>query len=61
MFLMLLASCSNTGQTLGETSSATGPGTGNAAGKEIEATEFQGVELTPIKEQNNNALYGTDN
>ena len=26
---------------------------------EVEATEFQGVKLTPIKDQNNNALQGT--
>ena len=26
---------------------------------EVEATEFQGVKLTPIKDQNNNALKGT--
>jgi DMSO/TMAO reductase YedYZ molybdopterin-dependent catalytic subunit len=26
---------------------------------EVEATEFQGVQLTPIKDQNNNALKGT--
>jgi DMSO/TMAO reductase YedYZ molybdopterin-dependent catalytic subunit len=34
------------------------PGTPNAAG-EIEATEFQGVQLTPIGQQRNNALAGT--
>jgi DMSO/TMAO reductase YedYZ molybdopterin-dependent catalytic subunit len=32
--------------------------TTNAAG-EVEATEYQGVKLTPIKDQNNNALKGT--
>jgi DMSO/TMAO reductase YedYZ molybdopterin-dependent catalytic subunit len=59
MFLMLLASCSNTGQTSGKTSNDTGLGTGTVVGNEIEATEFQGVKLTPIKEQNNNAWAGT--
>jgi DMSO/TMAO reductase YedYZ molybdopterin-dependent catalytic subunit len=28
---------------------------------EVEATEFQGTQLTPISEQNNNALAGTQN
>ena len=28
---------------------------------EVEATEFQGTKLTPISEQNNNALAGTQN
>jgi DMSO/TMAO reductase YedYZ molybdopterin-dependent catalytic subunit len=28
---------------------------------EVEATEFQGVKLTPIAQQNNNALKGTQN
>jgi len=27
--------------------------------REVEATEFQGVKLTPIKDQLNNALKGT--
>ena len=30
-----------------------------ALAEEVEATEFQGVRLTPIKDQNNNALAGT--
>jgi DMSO/TMAO reductase YedYZ molybdopterin-dependent catalytic subunit len=29
--------------------------------KEVEATEFQGVKLTPINQQGNNALSGTQN
>ncbi|MCL4378145.1 MAG: molybdopterin-dependent oxidoreductase [Actinobacteria bacterium] len=33
----------------------------NSTGGEIEATEFQGKKLTPIKEQLNNALAGTQN
>jgi DMSO/TMAO reductase YedYZ molybdopterin-dependent catalytic subunit len=33
--------------------------TGNPAPTETEATEFQGVKLTPISEQRNNALSGT--
>lgn len=31
----------------------------NSTNGEVEATEFQGVKLTPIEEQNNNALAGT--
>jgi len=42
-----------------------GPSTDGGAGgstealAEVEATEFQGVKLTPLKEQGNNALKGT--
>ena len=32
-----------------------------SAAEEIEATEFQGVKLTPISQQDNNALAGTQN
>jgi DMSO/TMAO reductase YedYZ molybdopterin-dependent catalytic subunit len=48
VFIVLMAGC---------TSVPFSP-TPNAAG-EIEATEFQGVKLTPIRDQNNNALSGT--
>jgi len=33
--------------------------TSTSSGGEVEATEFQGKKLTPIKEQRNNALAGT--
>jgi DMSO/TMAO reductase YedYZ molybdopterin-dependent catalytic subunit len=36
-----------------------GASTGNPAPTETEATEFQGTKLTPISQQNNNALAGT--
>jgi DMSO/TMAO reductase YedYZ molybdopterin-dependent catalytic subunit len=40
-------------------STSAGSSTASQASGEVEATEFQGVELTPISEQGNNALKGT--
>jgi DMSO/TMAO reductase YedYZ molybdopterin-dependent catalytic subunit len=45
--------CGGTGST--STSASTAPSTSG----EVEATEFQGVKLTPIDDQGNNALRGT--
>jgi len=39
--------------------SMSGESTTGQAPAEVEATEFQGVKLTPIKDQGNNALAGT--
>lgn len=39
--------------------SLSGSSDAGQAAAEVEATEFQGVKLTPIKEQGNNALAGT--
>lgn len=47
------AGCAGSG-----TSASSGATTSQVAG-EVEATEFQGVELTPINKQGNNALKGT--
>jgi DMSO/TMAO reductase YedYZ molybdopterin-dependent catalytic subunit len=58
----MLAACSLTGATTTASSanvtSTTPTGTPNAAG-EIEAAVFQGTKLTPIGDQRNNALAGT--
>ena len=52
ILIILLISCSN------PISSSSASGT---AAKEVEATEFQGTKLTPINQQDNNALAGTQN
>jgi len=52
IFIILLIACSNTVSS----SSVSG-----GAANEVEATEFQGTQLTPIKQQGNNALAGTQN
>ena len=62
---VMLAACSPAGtatNTTGpaNTTSTQPTATPNAAG-EIEATEFQGIKLTPMDDQNNNALAGTQN
>lgn len=49
--IMAAAGCGGSGSTGATTTSLAPP--------EVEATEFQGVELTPIKQQGNNALKGT--
>jgi DMSO/TMAO reductase YedYZ molybdopterin-dependent catalytic subunit len=51
LITILPAACSNP---------ASSP-TSGAVVKEVEATEFQGVKLTPISQQGNNALAGTQN
>jgi DMSO/TMAO reductase YedYZ molybdopterin-dependent catalytic subunit len=50
-------STSSSGATVG--SASTDEQVEPQAPAEVEATEFQGVELTPIKDQRNNALAGT--
>ena len=47
---LFLTACSGTGSTATSTTNTLG---------EIEATEFQGFKLTPISQQRNNALAGT--
>ena len=53
LIAILLTGCNNIASS---SSIQTGSGV-----KEIEATEFQGETLTPIKQQGNNALAGTQN
>lgn len=56
VLVLLGASCAKSPSATGETSSTTGiikPAGG------LEAVEFQGTKLTPIKDQRNNALAGT--
>ena len=50
---LVVFGCGGTGSA--STSVSTVPQTSG----EVEATEFQGAELTPISEQGNNALKGT--
>jgi DMSO/TMAO reductase YedYZ molybdopterin-dependent catalytic subunit len=50
IFPLILTSCTGTAST---TTPSTNPG------GEVEAAEFMGVQLTPISQQNNNALKGT--
>ncbi len=65
MFIIILF----TGCNIPASSSASTPSTSLAsttessesAAEEVEATEFQGVKLTPISQQGNNALAGTQN
>jgi DMSO/TMAO reductase YedYZ molybdopterin-dependent catalytic subunit len=45
--------------TMSSAESVSGESAGGQAAAEVEAAEFQGVKLTPIKEQGNNALAGT--
>lgn len=47
---VILTACATTASTTTTTTAPDG---------EVEATEFMGVQLTPISEQNNNALKGT--
>jgi DMSO/TMAO reductase YedYZ molybdopterin-dependent catalytic subunit len=47
---VFLTACGGAGSTISSTTNVTG---------EIEATEFQGQKLTPISQQRNNALAGT--
>jgi DMSO/TMAO reductase YedYZ molybdopterin-dependent catalytic subunit len=49
----IVLGCGDGGST--STSGSTGP----QPSEEVEATEFQGVKLTPLDEQGNNALKGT--
>ena len=49
---LIIAGCSGSGSPSSEASTEGVPG-------EVEATEFEGAELTPISEQGNNALKGT--
>jgi DMSO/TMAO reductase YedYZ molybdopterin-dependent catalytic subunit len=56
VLVLLAASCAKAPSATGEASSATGvikPAGG------LEAVEFQGQKLTPLKDQGNNALAGT--
>jgi DMSO/TMAO reductase YedYZ molybdopterin-dependent catalytic subunit len=52
---------SSGGSTTSAAESATNEASAGQTAAEVEATEFQGVKLTPIKEQGNNALSGTKN
>jgi len=53
---VILTACATTAATTTTASSTT---TTTDPNGEVEATEFMGVQLTPISEQNNNALKGT--
>jgi DMSO/TMAO reductase YedYZ molybdopterin-dependent catalytic subunit len=52
---LLVTACSKTPTTSTTTSSTNSPTTNG----EVEATEFQGQKLTPLSDQRNNALAGT--
>ncbi len=53
IFPLVFTACATTATTTSTTTPSTNPS------GEVEATEFQGVQLTPINQQNNNALKGT--
>src|SRR4030042_7025641 len=53
---VILTACATTTSSTITTSSTTTTTTPNG---EVEATEYMGVQLTPIYQQNNNALKGT--
>lgn len=53
----VLTAC--TGSNTVATTTANATATSTASSGEIEATEFQGAKLTPLRQQRNNALAGT--
>ena len=58
--LIVLTACSETSTTMAPgTSTSSTFSSSSVLPDEVEATEFLGTKLTPIKQQNNNALAGT--